>query len=793
MSRNIRPGESSIARKLTAIIFSISLTVLLLTVLLLIIIEVVSFRRELASNLAATAAIIASNSRSAILYNDFHGAEEILASLAAEPNIRLAYIFDRHGRPMARYLPAMDAQKANEQIRRGQAEFASLSARGGQVRTLFADFHVSVALPVLSGEETIGTVFLRSDQQTLWNRLLWLCFGALLVLGGALLLAYLLSCQLQSRISGPISALVDKMRKVGAQSDFGVRAEQQGEDELNLLSIGFNDMLCALAERNDALARYREDLEALVAKRTADLQASHDQLRCTNEQLLAARIQAEAANQAKSRFLAHMSHEIRTPLSGILGMAEILQTTVLDRPQQEMVHTMQASGEALLTILNDILDLAKIEAGKLELSVAPFDLLAVTEEAVDLFAGQTQAKGVELLCEVDPLCRGPLQGDAGRLRQVLLNLLGNAVKFTPAGTVLLRVRMQEESAKTISIAFEVSDTGVGIPPEAQQQIFDYFHQEDQSTCRRFGGTGLGLSIVRNLLTLMNGEITLESTPGAGSRFSFALSFPRLASTDAAPETARKLRGRSLLLVAEHAMAREVLAGQLRGLGLQVTATASLAEASLVCAAPRSFAFVLLDAQLPVTGRDVLLSALRRKSMQPLAILLLGTPRDEDRHLPFLRKPVRLSTLAANLLQASPSASEPATPRKITAPKEERILLVEDNPTTRQVIQLTLQLEGYDVTLAENGREALALLAESVFDLVLTDIEMPVMDGLQMTRQLRANGSTIAILGLSAHASKEHAQRCLAAGMNDFLSKPYRKADLLQSMEKCLSMSTVEAV
>ncbi|MHB1397610.1 MAG: response regulator [Trichloromonadaceae bacterium] len=781
--------ESTVARRLTAIILLVTSIVLVLTVVLLLTLEIFAFRRELASNLASTAEVIGTNARPAILYKDFVVAREILDSLSAKPGVCLAYIFDRAGKPLARYLSSTDAAFASAQIRQGLQDFQALSAEFPlQPRQRFDDLHLAVTYPVVVDGELLGTVLLRSDQGALWDRLLSLVFGALLILGAAMIVAYLLAARLQGAITRPILQLGETMRQVADEKNLQVRAEIQGDDELALLGKGFNTMLDQLAQRDADLARYQGRLEELVAQRTAELQLSYEHLHSTNQALDQARVEAEAASLAKSRFLANMSHEIRTPMIGVLGMTEPLQTTPLDNHQRNLVDTVHRSGDALLAILNDILDLAKIEAGKLVLERIPFDLLQVAEEAVDLFSEQAAAKGLELVCDVEPDCRGPLLGDPGRLRQVLLNLIGNAVKFTPSGHVVLKVNLQERSEQQVRLAFEVSDSGIGIAAEAQRQIFDSFSQADDSTSRYYGGSGLGLTIVRDLVGMMGGKLSLESTLGQGTRFAFAVDFPQVHSAGEITPSKPALAGRCALLVERAELTRQVLSRELQQLGLRVTAVASLEQAAAQVSAD-GFDYLLLDVGLP---RDEQLHLLDRLSMtsggtQP-RVLQLGSISDGDRQWLTLRKPVRSSLLAAALSHQPPQTAPsepplPAEPSAAAAELRSQVLLAEDNPTTQRLIEIILQSAGFGVVIVSNGHEALAALDGHNFDLVLMDCQMPGMDGLEATRTLRAAGNMLPIVALTAFARQEDADRCFAAGMNDYLRKPFKRSELLAVVDK----------
>jgi len=764
--------NKSIRAKLTAMMTLTSLVVLLLAAVAFMAIDLVKMRTGMTRDLTVLANVIGRNSSAALAFNDEVTAREILGALRAESHITAASIYTVQGRHLASYPEQDDGPRQDPMVDGdGSQDHGQRFAGTGTVYEFHTD-RLELYTPISLDGEIIGHLSMTSNLDQIHEQLLADSGVVGIILVISILIAWVLAAVLQASISAPVLSLARTMTEVKSRKDYSLRAEWTSNDELGMLTAGFNDML--------------------------------NQVRMRDLELKEARDRAEQASMAKSQFLANMSHEIRTPMNGVLGMTELLLATDLTAQQAKFCNIVHRSGKALLHVINDILDFSKVEAGKLELESIDFNLRETVEEVMELLADSAHRKGLELLFSIEAGTPTDFQGDPNRLRQVLTNLVGNALKFTEHGEVFVRVRMREQQENSATLDFEVRDTGIGMTREACTRIFESFTQADGSTTRHYGGTGLGLAISRRLVEMMGGDIGVKSELNRGSVFYFHICLRKSATQAATGPVHAGLRELRLLIVDDNETNRSILEYQAGSWGMRHASASGGKEALALLRKAYDqgdpFDLAILDMHMPGMDGMTLARAIKGDRLLADTVLIMLTSvggvgesaRARECGLSgYLQKPVRQSDLYNMLVKVLEhgSTDDVVTPVEGTPGDLSglRVLLAEDNPVNQEVARSMLELLGADCRVAANGREALSMLEQDDFDIVLMDCQMPEMDGFEATAELRRReherqGSRMPVIAVTANAMEGDREQCLQAGMDDYIGKPFSQrqlADMLQ--------------
>lgn len=816
-----------IQRKLISIILLTSTIVLALASFAYLNVEIISFRTNLVEEITTLSDVIGQNLTAVIRFDRPEEAKIILGSIKTVPSINAAWVYRTgssalldtnpdDGQPKLFTYFEANAPTQDEEGVEILTELSSdiLAKIQSDLTRPGNDFGLQTLVvwtPVKLNDQIIGTIIVESSLEDLYLRLFWFLAYILGIFTIALGAAYFVSRMLQGIISNPILKLSDAMGSISRDHLYSTRMEGRRADEIGVLERGFNEMVAQIQKRDDALQRHREMLEQLVEQRTSELTKTNQNLEEAVNELQKAKDAAESANKAKSQFLANMSHEIRTPLNGILGSLDLLRAGDITTQQKHLLDISHYSGDSLLQIINDVLDFSRIESGKLKLEIIEFDLLELVEDTIDQQAERAFRKGLELTCDFPSLAPVKVKTDPLRLRQILLNLLSNAVKFTEQGEVSLHLDIIEEDADSMRIRFSVEDTGIGIDPAIKHRLFNSFTQADETTTRRFGGAGLGLAISKHLVEMLGGAIDFTPKEKRGAIFWFEVPMQR-GHQQAVTDRLRDFQGKRALIIDPNPKICRMASHWLDYYGVHTDYTQTGLDGwnriqnQIEKQAPYDFIFIQ-STLLEQLSEEITQAFLKPESPNATDLIVMapmGKSQSNDSLNEFassilLEKPIRQS----RLLQALQSSSQPlagaseqpaddaASSPPEPAPARGIVLLVEDNRINQTIMKKMIEHLGYIVRIASDGKEAIKLFQTALFDVILMDCQMPVMDGYKASSQIRQiedespQNDHIPIIAVTAHAIKGDREKCIASGMDDYISKPFTLEQLGEKLEQWL--------
>lgn len=797
-----KKNSQSIGHKLSIISVTITFFVLITATFIFVVDQIYTYKNTLLDNIVSIGSVVAANSWAPLSFQDVNAGEDLMLSLESVNDIKYAVIYDTTLEGFAEFgdLVEYESEKIESDLNSLDNSYyiQELNSTGsGWFATLTEQLKHKVMIvrfPILYEQDILGTLYISADISPLFEQLEWFLWLSIFVLLTAIALSYLLSNRLFSGISRPLFELAQYMHKVSDIEVYEKADIPHKDNEIRELIEGFNTLIVTIKSRDDRLHQQRKDLEM----RSYELSVANKNLEFSNKEMEESKTLAEAASSAKSDFLATMSHEIRTPLNGVLGMAEILSDSKLNKDQAYYVSLIRSSGNGLLSLINDILDFSKIEAGKMELEEMSFDLAQLFEDTVLLFAEEAKNKNLELICSPPVGIKHYLLGDATRLRQVLVNLLGNAIKFTSDGEVSLNCEVTSQTQTKVELRISVKDTGIGISEEGKNKIFDAFTQADSTTTRTFGGTGLGLSISQRITALMGGSIGLSSTLGEGSSFYIDISFQLKGELKTSEDLYGLIKDKRVVVVDDSNTNLVAMQKQLEFWGVNYDLFSSpvqlLEHLKALPANSIPYDAGILDMNMQGMNGVELAEEIRKTggSLSKAPLILLSSSGFSTRQGLFQRqitKPVRPSILLINLVRML-SSDSPIIDRQVEQTGMEKrldlagtaVMVVEDIVANQMVVTLMLERMGAVVHVMNNGQEAMDNYEKVLPSLILMDCQMPVMDGYTSTEKIREyeterNLPRVPVIALTANALQNDKDRCFLSGMDSYLSKPFRFATL----------------